>query len=100
MKGYQGMLTITVGATEFFNEETGAFELHGGYELQLEHSSGFPFKMGGNSRSSLSGSNEKTAEQLSSYIECMLLTLILRKIGSKGFLKRTTKKFKPTSIGR
>lgn len=68
------MLTITVGATEFFNEETGAFELHGGYELQLEHSLVSLSKWEGIHEVPFLSSNEKTAEQLSSYIECMLLT--------------------------
>jgi hypothetical protein len=32
------MLTITVGATDVFDEESGTFGTHGGFELQLEHS--------------------------------------------------------------
>jgi hypothetical protein len=74
MKGYQGMLTITVGATEFFNEETGAFELHGGYELQLEHSLVSLSKWEGIHEVPFLGQQEKTAEQLTSYIACMLVT--------------------------
>jgi hypothetical protein len=74
MKGGQGMLTITVGATEFFNEETGAFELHGGYELQLEHSLVSLSKWESIHEVPFLEAKDKTPEQINSYIECMVVT--------------------------
>lgn len=68
------MLTITVGATDFFNEETGSFEIHGGTELQLEHSLVSLSKWEAIHETPFLGESKKTPEQLLSYIECMLLT--------------------------
>lgn len=68
------MLTITVGATEFFNEEAGAFEFHGGTELQLEHSLVSLSKWEAIHEVPFLGEQRKTPEQVASYIECMLLT--------------------------
>lgn len=68
------MLTITVGATEFFNEETGSFETHGGYELQLEHSLVSLSKWEAIHEEPFLEAKDKTPEQIQSYIECMVLT--------------------------
>lgn len=68
------MLTITVGATEFFNEESGSFENHGGVELQLEHSLVSLSKWEAIHEVPFLGEAKKTPEQLASYVECMLLT--------------------------
>jgi hypothetical protein len=68
------MLTIKVGATDFFNEESGSFEVHGGIELQLEHSLASLSKWESIYEVPFLGSNQKTTEQVTSYIECMVLT--------------------------
>jgi hypothetical protein len=68
------MLTITVGATEFFNEESGSFETHGGDELQLEHSLVSLSKWEAIHETPFLSSDEKTPEQLMSYFECMLVS--------------------------
>jgi len=68
------MLTITVGATDFFNEETGSFEVHGGVELQLEHSLASLSKWESIHEIPFLGSDKKTPELIGSYIECMVLT--------------------------
>jgi hypothetical protein len=68
------MLTITVGATEIFDEETGTFGSHGGFELQLEHSLVSLSKWESIHEIPFLGPDQKTPEQLISYIECMVLT--------------------------
>jgi hypothetical protein len=68
------MLEIVVGATEFFNEETGTFEYHGGVTLQLEHSLVALSKWEAIHEVPFLGQQQKTPEQLASYFECMLLT--------------------------
>jgi hypothetical protein len=67
------MLTVTVGATDFFNEETGSFEVHGGVELQLEHSLASLSKWESIYEVPFLGPKSKTPEQLFKYIECMVL---------------------------
>jgi hypothetical protein len=68
------MLTLIVGATDFFNEESGSFEIHGGVELQLEHSLVSLSKWESIHETPFLGSKTKTQEEIGSYIECMLLT--------------------------
>lgn len=68
------MLTITVGATDFFNEETQSFESQGGFELQLEHSLVSLSKWESIHETPFLGPKSKTPEQIASYIQCMLLT--------------------------
>jgi hypothetical protein len=68
------MLTITVGATENFNDETQSFEYHGGFELQLEHSLVSLSKMESIHETPFLEPKPKTQELVLSYIECMLLT--------------------------
>ncbi len=68
------MLTLIVGATDIFDEETGSFGTQGGIELQLEHSLVSLSKWESIHEVAFLGPKAKTPEQLASYIECMLLT--------------------------
>jgi hypothetical protein len=68
------MLTLTVGATDIFDEEKGSFGTQGGLELQLEHSLVSLSKWESIHEVAFLGPQPKTPEQLGSYIECMLLT--------------------------
>ena len=68
------MLTITVGATKSFDDETQLFTSEGGVELQLEHSLVSLSKWESMHEIPFLGPKPKTPEQLLSYIECMVLT--------------------------
>lgn len=68
------MLTLTVGATDVYDEEASEFRSQGGFELQLEHSLVSLSKWEGIHEIPFLGPKAKTPEQLASYIECMLLT--------------------------
>jgi hypothetical protein len=67
------MLTITVGATDVYDEATGTFGDHGGAELQLEHSLVSLSKWESIHEKAFLGTAEKTSEEVLSYVECMVL---------------------------
>lgn len=67
------MLTIVVGATDVYDEESGSFGAQGGMELQLEHSLVSLSKWESLHEKPFLGPNPKTPEEVFSYIECMLL---------------------------
>lgn len=69
------MLTITVGATGIYDEESRTFGAQGGVELQLEHSLVSLSKWEAIHEKSFLGVSSKTSEEVLSYIECMLLTI-------------------------
>src|SRR4051812_22620176 len=73
-KGDQGMLTITVGGTDIYNEETQSFSSQGGVELQLEHSLISLSKWESEFEKPFLGKSEKTGDDVLAYIRCMLLT--------------------------
>jgi hypothetical protein len=68
------MLTITVGATGVYDEESGTFGARGGVELQLEHSLVSLSKWESIHEKPFLGVNNKTSEEVLSYVECMILT--------------------------
>ena len=68
------MLTITVGATDIFDESTGKFSAQGGFELQLEHSLVSLSKWESEFEKPFLGKEEKTAEESLAYVRCMLVT--------------------------
>lgn len=68
------MLTITVGAEEVYDEESGSFRTKGGFELQLEHSLVSLSKWESIHETPFLAPQAKAPEQVLSYIECMLLT--------------------------
>src|SRR4051812_45246710 len=68
------MLTITVGATDVYDEESGTFGDQGGVELQLEHSLVSLSKWESIYEKPFLGSINKTSEEVFSYVECMILT--------------------------
>jgi len=67
------MLTITVGATESYDEQTEAFVFEGGTELQLEHSLVSLSKWESIHEKSFLGEAQKTSEEMASYVECMIV---------------------------
>jgi hypothetical protein len=85
------MLTITVGATEAYNEGTKSFIKHNGVELQLEHSLGSLSKWESIHEKPFLGSDHKSENEIHSYIECMLLT----KNPPEDFLARLSLKITP-----
>lgn len=68
------MLTLRVGATDVFNDETQTFESQGGIELQLEHSLVSLSKWESIHEKPFLDSKDKTPEELLSYVDCMLLS--------------------------
>jgi hypothetical protein len=74
MKGGQRVLTITVGATDVYDEESGTFQTRGGVELQLEHSLVSLSKWEADHEKPFLGHMEKTQEEVKDYVRCMLLT--------------------------
>lgn len=68
------MLTITVGATEVFDEETQTFGTHGGYELQLEHSLLSLSKWESEFEKPFLGKQAHSGDEILAYVRCMLLT--------------------------
>jgi hypothetical protein len=67
------MLTITVGATDVYDEATASFRSQGGVVLRLEHSLASLSKWEGIHEKPFLGQATKTGEELLSYIECMLI---------------------------
>lgn len=67
------MLTITVGATDIYDEETGTFGVQGGAELQLEHSLVSLSKWESIHEKPFLGKEVKSPEEVLSYVECMTI---------------------------
>lgn len=65
------MLTITVGATDVYDEETGTFGTQGGEKLRLEHSLVSLSKWESKHEKPFLGKESKTGEELLDYIRCM-----------------------------
>jgi hypothetical protein len=74
LKGGKRMLTITVGAIDVYDDETGKFGSQGGFELQLEHSLLSLSKWESIHEKAFLEAKERTTEETLSYVECMLLT--------------------------
>jgi hypothetical protein len=68
------MLTITVGATDVYDESADKFSTQGGVELQLEHSLVSLSKWESEFEKPFLGKGEKTREEVLSYIACMILS--------------------------
>lgn len=68
------MLTITVGATDVYDEPSGKFSIQGGIELQLEHSLVSVSKWESKFEKPFLGKGEKTWEETLAYIQYMVLT--------------------------
>ena len=68
------MLTITVGATDVYDEETQTFESRGGFELQLEHSLVSLSKWESEFEKPFLGKGDKAPEEVLAYVRCMTLT--------------------------
>lgn len=68
------MLTITIGATDVYDEEAGSFGTHGGYELQLEHSLVSLSKWESDHEKPFLGKGDKTSEEILDYVRCMIVT--------------------------
>lgn len=71
------MLTISVGAADVYDEESGTFGTQGGVELQLEHSLVSLSKWEAIHEKPFLGSQTKTSEEMLSYIQCMCLDVNL-----------------------
>lgn len=68
------MLTITVGATEVYDESSEIFRADGGFKLQLEHSLDSLSKWESEFEKPFLAVTEKTQEEALAYIRCMVLT--------------------------
>lgn len=68
------MLAIMVGAIDVFNEETQQFGSEGGFELQLEHSLVSVSKWESIHEKPFLVPDDKTPEEILSYIECMVVS--------------------------
>jgi hypothetical protein len=67
------MLTITVGGEESFDEGTQTFIVTGGQQIQLEHSLLSLSKWESKHEKPFLGKDEKSSEEVISYIRCMML---------------------------
>lgn len=84
------MLTITVGATDVYDEESDTFGTQGGEELRLEHSLVSLSKWESIHEKPFLGVNDKTPDEILSYVECMVLDEnprgeIFHKLSEKNF---------------
>lgn len=68
------MLTLMLGATEAYNEETQEFTQQGGIKLEFEHSLVSLSKWESIHEKPFLGDAERTTDETTSYVECMLLT--------------------------
>lgn len=68
------MLTLVVGGTEHFDEETQTFKVVNGVELQLEHSLVSLSKWESEFKKPFLGKADKTSEEALGYIRHMILT--------------------------
>lgn len=68
------MLTITVGATNVYDEETEMFQNQGGIELQLEHSLLSLSKWESKYEKPFLGKTEKSRVEILDYVRFMILT--------------------------
>ena len=68
------MLTITVGGTDVYDEETQTFKSQGGVELQLEHSLVSLSKWESEFEKPFLGKTDKTPEEILGYVRCMIVT--------------------------
>jgi len=68
------MLTITVGATDVYDESADKFSTEGGVELQLEHSLISLSKWESEFERPFLGKDDKTTEEVLAYIRCMIVT--------------------------
>jgi hypothetical protein len=68
------MLTITVGATDVYDESADKFSTEGGVELQLEHSLISLSKWESEFEKPFLGKEDKTSEEVLAYIRCMIVT--------------------------
>jgi len=68
------MLTLTVGATDVYDEKTESFGTHGGFELQLEHSLVSLSKWESEFEKPFLGKAEKSPEEVLAYVRYMVLT--------------------------
>ncbi len=67
------MLTITVGGEEVYDEGTQEFRVHGGIELQLEHSLVSLSKWESDHEKPFLGQGDKTPEEVLDYVRCMVV---------------------------
>jgi hypothetical protein len=67
------MLTITVGATDIYDESTNTFGAQGGFKLNLEHSLVSLSKWEAEFEKPFLGKGAKTQEEILAYIGCMIL---------------------------
>ncbi len=68
------MLTITVPEQELFDSQTNTFTQVGGITLELEHSLLSLSKWESKHQKPFLGNDDKTSDEIRSYIECMILT--------------------------
>lgn len=68
------MLTLTVGATDVYDEESETFGTQGGFELQLEHSLVSVSKWESEFEKPFLGKSEKTADETLAYIRYMVVS--------------------------
>ena len=68
------MLTLVVDATDVYDEETQTFKQQGGIVLHLEHSLVSLSKWESIHEKPFLGDENRTEDEIRSYVECMLLT--------------------------
>src|SRR3982750_1983501 len=68
------MLSITIGATDVYDESADKFSTQGGVELQFEHSLVSLSKWESEFEKPFLGKEERTSEETLAYLQCMILT--------------------------